>query len=193
MQFDSRHRDEILAGDVTLTFRRWKRRQAVPGNVYRTFLGRIGVDSVEVVEPNEVTEADARRAGASSVDALLAGVGGSPELPLYRVEFHVVDEPDPRSVLAGTDSLSDEDRMEVDTRLDRMDARSAIGPWTRDTLALIGERPGVRAADLAESVGRETQPFKLDVRKLKNLGLTESLEVGYRLSPRGRAYLRTDV
>ena len=37
--------------------------------------------------------------------------------------------------------------------------------------------------------GRETQPFKLDVRKLKNLGLTISLEVGYRLSPRGEAYL----
>jgi ribosomal protein S19E (S16A) len=27
------------------------------------------------------------------------------------------------------------------------------------------------------------------VRKLKELGLTESLEVGYRLSPRGRALL----
>ena len=30
--------------------------------------------------------------------------------------------------------------------------------------------------------------FKRDVRKLKELGLTESLPVGYRLSPRGRAY-----
>ena len=28
------------------------------------------------------------------------------------------------------------------------------------------------------------------MRKLKALGLTESLEVGYRLSPRGRAFLR---
>jgi hypothetical protein len=47
----------------------------------------------------------------------------------------------------------------------------------------------VRAADLAASVGREKHPFKLDVRKLKELGLTESLEVGYRLSPRGRAVM----
>jgi hypothetical protein len=39
-------------------------------------------------------------------------------------------------------------------------------------------------------MGRETLPFKRDVRKLKELGLTESLEVGYRLSPRGRAYRR---
>jgi hypothetical protein len=49
----------------------------------------------------------------------------------------------------------------------------------------------VRAPDLAASFGRETQPFKRDVRKLKDLGLTESLEVGYRLSPRGRAFLET--
>jgi hypothetical protein len=189
VQFDARNRDEILAGDVTLTFRRWKRRQAVPGHVYRTALGRIGVDAVDVVEPFDITVADARRAGASSIDALLAGIDGSPELPLYRVEFHVVDEPDPRSVLAGTAELSEDDRAELDRRLDAFDARSRHGAWTRQTLELIAERPGVRAGDLATTVGRETQPFKSDVRKLKGLGLTESLEVGYRLSPRGRSYL----
>ncbi len=57
-------------------------------------------------------------------------------------------------------------------------------------LELIAENPGVRAPDLAARMGRETLPFKRDVRKLKELGLTESLEVGYRLSPRGRAYRR---
>jgi hypothetical protein len=36
----------------------------------------------------------------------------------------------------------------------------------------------------------EKAPFKANVRKLKGLGLTESLEIGYRLSPRGRAVLR---
>ena len=56
-------------------------------------------------------------------------------------------------------------------------------------LELISERPEVRAADLAEALGRERIPFKRDVRKLKELGLTESLERGYRLSPRGRALL----
>ncbi len=47
----------------------------------------------------------------------------------------------------------------------------------------------MRAPDLAASLGRDTQPFKRDVRKLKELGLTESLKVGYSLSPRGRAWL----
>jgi DNA-binding IclR family transcriptional regulator len=57
-------------------------------------------------------------------------------------------------------------------------------------LDLIAEHPGVRAPDLAATLGMETLPFKRDVRKLKELGLTESLEVGYRLSPRGRAWRR---
>ena len=47
----------------------------------------------------------------------------------------------------------------------------------------------MRAADLAAAFGREMLPFKVDVRKLKELGLTESLRPGYRLSPRGRAVL----
>jgi hypothetical protein len=58
------------------------------------------------------------------------------------------------------------------------------------TLRLIQRRPAVRAGDLADELGRERLPFKTDVRKLKNLGLTISLGTGYRLSPRGEAYLR---
>ena len=77
----------------------------------------------------------------------------------------------------------------IDAKLAGMDRRSDHGPWTSATLAMIAARPGVRAADLATSIGRERLAFKADVRKLKALGLTLSLEVGYRLSPRGRAYL----
>ena len=62
-------------------------------------------------------------------------------------------------------------------------------PWTRRVLELIDARPETVAEDLAASLGMEKLPFKRDVRKLKELGLTESLLVGYRLSPRGRAYL----
>lgn len=189
VQFDGRNREEILAGEVTLTFRRWKRRQAVAGNVYRTSIGRIAVDSVDVVEPDAISRADTRRAGHRTVDALLADVAGDEALPLYRVAFHVVDEPDPRTVLAATDRLTAAEREAIDARLDRLDRASSHGAWTRATLELIAERPGERAAELAAAFGRETQPFKIDVRKLKGMGLTESLAVGYRLSPRGRAYL----
>jgi predicted transcriptional regulator len=57
------------------------------------------------------------------------------------------------------------------------------------TLKLIEQHPGLVARELCKLAGRERDPFKEDVRKLKALGLTESLEIGYRLSPRGRAYL----
>jgi hypothetical protein len=62
--------------------------------------------------------------------------------------------------------------------------------WTRRVLELIRDNPAVRAADLCRAVEMERLPFKASVRKLKALGLTESLDVGYRLSPRGAAVLR---
>ena len=76
---------------------------------------------------------------------------------------------------------------EIRARLDRLDAASSTGPWTRRTLAIIDRSPEVRAPDLAAELGRDTASFKRDVRKLKELGLTESLDIGYRLSPRGEA------
>jgi hypothetical protein len=188
--FEQRFRDAIADGSVTLTFRRWKRQQALPGRRYRTTVGMLDVDAVDVVDPATITDADARRAGFASATDLVAGLRGTPDLPVYRISFHPVTDPDPRSVLAGDDALDAGAVAEIDRRLDRLDRASTHGPWTAATLALIAERPEVRAGDLAATVGRETLPFKTDVRKLKALGLTLSLERGYRLSPRGAAYLR---
>jgi len=179
----------IRDGSITLTFRRWKRRQVVAGRRYRTTVGQVDVDAIDEVGLDDITEADAVRAGYPSVDALVADLRGSPSDPIYRIELRAVHEPDPRDVLAADDALDDEARAEIDRRLDRLDSASARGPWTRETLRQIGAQPGVRAPDLAAEVGLETAPFKLDVRKLKALGLTTSLLVGYELSPRGRAYL----
>jgi NTP pyrophosphatase (non-canonical NTP hydrolase) len=189
MLFEASAWPGIADGTVTLTFRRWKRRQAVAGHRYRTGGGIIEADAVDVVEPATVTDADARRAGHASRDTLMAGLRGSDDLPLYRVAFHLVDEPDPRTELADADRLTAADVAEIDRRLDRLDRASPRGPWTAATLRLIAERPAVRAGDLAAELGRDRASFKLDVRKLKNLGLTLSLETGYRLSPRGAAYL----
>ena len=108
--------------------------------------------------------------------------------PLYRIALHLAG-PDPRVALRDQAEVTDDDWAAISARLARLDRASRHGPWTTTVLRLISERPAVRAPDLAASLGRETQPFKTDVRKLKELGLTESLEVGYRLSPRGRTVL----
>jgi hypothetical protein len=71
------------------------------------------------------------------------------------------------------------------SRLRRMDQRGRVA-WTHQVLTLIARHPGVPARVLARRVGMELLQFKRRVRHLKTLGLTESLEVGYRLSPRGR-------
>ena len=188
MQVQARYGRLIAAGTVTLTFRRWKRCQVVVGHRYRTAAGRLEVDGVDVVDPGAVTDAEAVAAGASSARELVADLRGSPDLPVYRVRFHLVDGPDPRDELAASEVLSDDERAEVDRRLQRLDRAARGGPWTDETLAVIAARPGVVAAELAASLGRPRDEFKLDVRKLKNLGLTISLRVGYRLSPRGEAY-----
>lgn len=176
----------IAEGDVTLAFRRWRRPTVKAGGTLRTRVGVLAIDSVEPVDENQVTDADARRAGAADREALLAGLRA--EGRLYRVELRLAG-PDPRIALRERSDISPEERAEIDARLARLDAASRHGPWTAAVLELIAEQPGTRAPDLAASFGRETTPFKTDVRKLKELGLTESLLVGYRLSPRGRAYL----
>lgn len=189
MLFEQRFWEPIARGEVTVTFRRWKRRQVVPGRRYRTAGGMVEVDALDVITEADVTDADARASGYPDAPSVLADLRHGPDLVLHRVRFHVVDEPDPRTVLAHDDALDAAALAEIDQRLDRLDRASRHGPWTRATLEQIADRPGVRAGDLAAAAGRERLPFKTDVRKLKVLGLTLSLEVGYRLSPRGERYL----
>jgi hypothetical protein len=190
MLFEKRLREGIHAGTTTVAFRRWKRPQVVVGGRYRTGLDTIRMLAVDVVRPAAVTGADARRAGYESRRALLDGLRGDPQAPLFRLEFERTEfEPSARERLAADDRLRAEDVQVIDERLDRLDA-AAGAAWTRTTLRLIRDRPATRAADLAVQAGMERAPFKENVRKLKRLGLTISLEKGYRLSSRGEAFLR---
>ena len=189
MRFTKPFWDGIADGSITVAYRGWTTPTVVAGRPYRTGGGRIEVVSVQAIEPSAVTDADAARAGHPSAAAALAQVRTDGGRRLYRVEFRRLAEPDPRERLAADDRLSDDDVADIGVRLARLDRASSLGPWTLPTLRLIEANPARRAPDLAEMVGRETRPFKLDVRKLKNLGLTKSLRIGYELSPRGRAYL----
>ncbi|MGY1663867.1 hypothetical protein ACI78Q_21775 [Geodermatophilus sp. SYSU D00705] len=178
----------IMEGVVTLAFRRWDRPRMRPGSTQRTAAGVVEVVDVTEVDPADITEADAVAAGVPSRDRLLRLLDRRPGTHVYRMHVRGAGA-DPRVALREQAALSAAERAELDACLDRWDAARAAGPWTRTVLRLIAERPGVRAPDLAAVLGRETLPFKRDVRRLKELGLTRSLAVGYELSPRGAAYL----
>jgi hypothetical protein len=188
MLFEQRLWAGLADGTVTVTFRRWRRPRARPGAIHRTPAGVLAVDAVTVVDPAAISEDDARAAGFASLAELRRRLDRHGDGAVYRVDFHHAGS-DPREALRQREELAAGELVALVDRLDRLDRAGRDGPWTAATLRLIGERPGVRAADLAAAVGRERHAFKTDVRKLKELGLTESLEVGYRLSPRGRALL----
>ena len=166
----------IRDGSVTAVFRRWDAPRVRPGGTQRTSAGVVRFESVERVSLDELTEADARGAGMTSLAELVKANQRGRGSQLYRVAV-AFDRPDERVALRDTLPAA-ADVSAITAVLDRLDGGRRTGPWTREILALIASRPGVRAPDLAESLGRETQPFKTDVRRLKELGLTHSLEVG---------------
>ncbi len=179
--------DGVRAETVDLAFRRWDRPRVKVGTRLRTAVGVVEVTSVEEVALSRLRADDARRAGAASLTALKEALSARADRPVFRVGLKYGGT-DPRETLRAEIP----DAGEIATilaGLDRLDAASPIGPWTRTTLRIIDRNPEVRAPDLAGELGRETPDFKKDVRKLKERGLTESLAIGYRLSPRGEAVL----
>lgn len=178
----------IAEGRITLAFRRWRRPTVKAGGSLQTPIGVLHITSVDVIEERQITSRAAKQAGFDSVDELLQSLGDR-EGQLYKITFKRAGA-DPRIALRESDTLSDDDISEVQSRLARLDAHSKVGPWTIPVLRVIAKFPELRAVDLARRSGYEKEWLKLNIRKLKNLGLTESLEVGYRLSPRGRAFLK---
>jgi hypothetical protein len=178
----------VADGSVTLAFRRWKKQDVRPGQEFVTSAGKVRVEDVTVVDPDAITDDEARQAGWPDAARLRKRLAPDESLPTYRVRLSHAGA-DPRVALRESAELSADDLADLDRRLERLDRASSHGPWTLHYLELIRTHPQRRAPDLAELEGRETAPFKIDVRKLKNLGLTVSFPVGYELSPRGLAYL----
>lgn len=185
MLLKRRFLDGIADGSISLVFRRWHKPTVKAGGTLKTAVGVLAIDEVETIPVAKITAVDAKRAGYSSLDELKAELSKHDEGDVYRIKVRRIGA-DPRIALRSKSRIGSDEFDALLARLQRMDGAAA---WTRRTLDLIACHPGRRAAELATALKQETAPFKLNVRKLKALGLTESLEVGYRLSPRGRAVL----
>lgn len=190
--FQKRFHAGLVDGAVRLTFRQWDKPHVKAGGRYRVHpIGVVEVEAVDQVALSTITDAHARAGGFESRDELLKFMAPvakkklTPSTKVFRVALKYGGDGDRVSVALETD-LSSDDVAALEQRLAKLD-RDA--PWTRQVLALIDKHPRVAASQLAAKLGRETLPFKVDVRKLKKLGLTQSFEVGYEVSPRGRRFL----
>ena len=180
MLFDSRFWPGLADGTVTVALRRWKRPTVKAGGTLQTPGGLLAIDEVEPVDADSLGADDAVAAGFPDLPAAMAAL--RPEGRLYRIRFHRLGD-DPRIELRQRAEIDDADYESLTRALGRL-------PWAGPILRIIGDNPGVVSTTLAASLDMERPQFKQRVRRLKTLGLTESLEVGYRLSPRGAAYLK---
>jgi hypothetical protein len=188
MLFRDKFLKGIRDGTITVAFRCWHRPSVRTGGTLLTAVGQLSISSVAQINLSDISQRDARRAGYESLEALLEELQARDEGDIYRIDFGPL-RADPRIALREAAKPSHDDRNETLKRLRRLDARSSDGPWVLQALQLIHSRPGVRAADLCGVMGQSIERFKPNIRKLKALGLTESLEVGYRLSPRGVVFM----
>lgn len=178
---------QIANGQVRVVYRRWETARAKVESRLHTTAGMVRIETVEKVDVAALTDADAVAAGERTLDQLLGTFKGKPIDPVFKISVRF-DGPDPRDELSSTTDLSGDDIMQIASALARLDRR-ASQPWTEQTLRVIAGNPGRRARSLADDLGVDPAALKLDIRKLKNLGLTLSLGTGYQISPRGRQYL----
>jgi len=187
MLFKMKILEQIREGKVKIAFRNWKKPTVKKGGTLLTAVGQLKMTSIEIIGYNNIREDEIRKAGydnRADFDKTLAGRDGD----LYRIRFSL-DREDPRIELRETTSMSKAEIDMLTQKLERFDKASKQGNWTRKVLTLISKRPEEHAIYYANLMGVEKDWLKINVRKLKNLGLTISYAHGYAVSPRGEAYL----
>jgi predicted transcriptional regulator len=188
MLFKQSDLDRIKSGEISLAFRRWKRPSVKKGSLINTAIGRIEILDVLKMALENISERDAQQAGFTTKQELQDQLNKQKEGHYYKIQIKY-HSPDPRISLRSVQMLNDEEFFILKNRLTRLDQNSNVGPWTHQVLEIIKIYPERRAGDLAEMLKLEKDWLKIHIRKLKNLGLTISHKVGYRISPLGHHIL----
>ncbi len=98
MQFSPDLRERVADGTITVSYRLWSRPKVKVAGVYRGGSVVVEIDDLELLPFSSITDEDLARTGENDVEALRrrAAHAGSidPDRLLYRVEFHVVRQPD---------------------------------------------------------------------------------------------------
>lgn len=179
--------EAIRAGEIDLVFRRWKRPGVKAGGQLKTALGVLAIRELNSIEVEQISSEESLRAGYPELKELVETLVGETGT-VYRIRVDFVGQ-DPRLHLRTQTEWNESEWAALVAQLRRWERSAAEDGWTRTVLSLIASQPGVPASQLAARLQWETLSFKRRVRQLKGLGLTESLQVGYRLSPRGEAAL----
>ena len=117
----------IQSGKITLIFRRWKKPGVKKGGTQMTQKGVVGIDDVQVVTEDQISERDAKKAGFKSKDELLVQMYDRDE-DIYKIKVHWVGE-DPRKALRVNDKLSKKELDEIIGKLEKLDSGSQRGRW----------------------------------------------------------------
>ena len=188
MLFKQKDLEGIKAGNITLSFRNWKKLSVNVGSEIKTTVGVVKIGSIREVKLEDITEEEAKAAGFASAKSLTGLLASQKEGKIYKIAVTYLQE-DPRIELREQNVITEEEFNEIKKALENLDKFSKLGKWTIKTLQAIRENPKMKSADLAVITKKEKEWLKLNVRKLKGLGLTISHEPGYSLSPRGEVYL----
>lgn len=189
MLFKEKHLQGIRSGEISLAFRKWKKPAVKTGSLVKTSIGLVEIKAVSEIDASEIEIVDAINAGFASLDELLQLLNKTEQGIIYKIHVDYFDE-DPRIALRENINPENVELKEITSKLERLDRYSKRGNWTLEILKLIHQNPTLRAADLAQRTKWEKEWLKLNIRKLKNIGLTISHEVGYSISPLGEKYLK---
>lgn len=189
MLFKEKHLNGIKSGKITLAFRKWQKASVKEGSLLLTSAGLIKIGKIESINENDISDSDALNAGFSDKEEIIKSFPPNSAGTIFKISVAYHSE-DPRIKSREKEHLTEKEFSDLKKKLKQLDNYSKQGLWTSKILFAVKDNPNLRAAGIAKLTGFEKEWLKVNIRKLKNLGLTISHTVGYELSPFGKIFIQ---